>query len=160
MKIQLTVIIFLVCNISAFSQENAFSLDNKYAAGLGLEFNLDSRHYFAGAVVLAFDYNLNSNYSVGANLTASNNFAGFLVIEPTVMVRHYIWENCHRQIFFVQADLGALFFREDGEWTQMFELGLRGGFRMPIRTIYYIEPYGRLGYPFAWGIGFIVGRLF
>jgi len=160
MKIRLAVVLIFICSISAFSQESQFSLDNKFAAGLGLEFNLDSRHYFAGGIVAAFDYNLNSNYSVGANLTVSNNFNGFIVVEPTVMGRHYIWENCHRQIFFVQIDLGALFFREDGEWTTMFEMGLRGGFRMPIRTIYYIEPYGRLGYPFAYGIGFIFGRLF
>ena len=160
MKIRLAVVLFFIYSLSAFSQENVFSLENNFAAGLGLEFNLDSRHYFAGGVVLAFDYNLSRNLAVGFNFTASYNFSDFIVLEPTVMLRRYIWENCHKQVFFAQVDLGALFFREAGEWTPMFEIGLRGGFRMPLRTIYYIEPYGRLGYPFAWGIGFIAGRLF
>jgi hypothetical protein len=34
---------------------------------------------------------------------------------------------------------------------------LRGGYRMPVGSLWYIEPYGRGGYPFVFGIGVMAG---
>jgi hypothetical protein len=46
---------------------------------------------------------------------------------------------------------------EDEDVTPLFDGGLRVGFRIPVGERYYIEPYGRGGYPFVFGIGVMVG---
>jgi hypothetical protein len=67
-------------------------------------------------------------------------------------------EQEHRN-FFVQADIGAYLFLEEGEVTPMFNGGLRVGYRIPLGS-FYIEPYGRGGYPYIFGIGLAAGVKF
>jgi hypothetical protein len=163
LKKLLFILLFIGTSLAAFTQINSGGRVpgeiGSMAGGVGPEWNMDSRDNFAGGIALSFDYNWFNNIAVGANLTLSYNFNDFAVIEPTLMVRDYIWENCHGQLF-LQLDLGGLFFHEEGQWVPMLELGVRGGFRKPVKTSFFIEPYGRIGYPFAFGIGFITGRYF
>jgi len=42
----------------------------------------------------------------------------------------------------------------------MFLGGLRGGYRFTLASHFYVEPYGRIGYPFAFGIGALAGLMF
>ena len=153
MKKKFFVLLFLLCGLAVFAQEN------KMSAGLGLEWNMNSRHNFAGGAVLAFDYALFDNFSLGATLTVSNNFFGITVIEPTGHARGYVWENCHGRLF-LQVDLGAFIILEDPENSLLPEFGLRAGFRKPLKSSFYIEPYGRLGYAFAFSIGLMAGISF
>ena len=67
-------VFLLVFSLSAFSQEK------KLAAGFGLEWNMDSRHNFAGGVLFNFDYSLPKNSAIGFTIEGSNNFYGISVI--------------------------------------------------------------------------------
>jgi hypothetical protein len=119
---------------------------------------MNSRHNFAGGAALNLDYNLPFSFAAGLTVTASNNFVEITVIEGAALFRRYFPRNTHTG-FFVQADLGAFFFIEDKEMTPLFLGGLRGGFRMPLGK-FYVEPYGRLGYPSVFGVGALAGIRF
>jgi len=138
---------------------NLFAQEKKMSVAAGLEWNMNSRVNFAGAVVIGFDYSLPHSLAVGATITASNNFSGFTVIEPAAMFRWYflrLWNGG----FFAQADMGCYLFIEGGKTSPMFEGGLRGGFRLPLGSSFHVEPYGRIGYPFAFGFGALAGYKF
>jgi len=145
--------LFLLLATGVFAQET------KAAIGIGPEWNMNSRDNFAAGAALAFDYALPYSFAVGLNFTASTNFSGFSVLEPAAAVRRYFFSDGQTGLF-AQADLGCYLILEDGEITPMFAGGLRGGYRLPLASSLYIEPYGRLGYPFAFGVGAIVGYRF
>jgi hypothetical protein len=119
---------------------------------------MNSRENFAGGAALAFDYNLPRSFALGLNITASSNFSGITVIEPAALLRWYFLGG-HSGIF-VQADGGAYLILEDEKFTAMFLGGLRCGFRLPVKSSFYLEPYGRIGYPFVFGIGVLTGIKF
>ena len=125
------------------------------AFGFGPEFNMNSRKNFAGGLVIGFDYMVSHNYAAGLLFTASHNFNGFTSIEPAALFRWYFLKS-GGTLFFAQAEAGAFIFFEDGETTPLFLGGLRGGFRKPMGS-FYVEPYGRIGYPFTFGIGILAG---
>jgi len=137
---------------------NLFAQEKKAAVGIGAEWNMNSRENFAGGGVLAFDCALPHSLALGLNATASSNFSGITVIEPAALFRWYFLGG-HNGAF-VQAEGGAYLILEDGDLTAMFFGGLRGGFRIPLKSKFYIEPYGRVGYPFAFGIGLLAGIKF
>jgi len=135
---------------------NAFAQDeHRTALGLGLEWNMNSRENFAGGAVLGFSFNLSHLFAIGLNATYSNNFSGISTIEPAALFRWYILGKSTG--LFVQADAGAYLVFEAKEFTPMFMGGLRGGYRLPIGSSFYIEPYGRGGYPFVFGVGVTAG---
>ena len=117
---------------------------------------MNSRYNFAGGAVLGFDLNLPYSFAAGLTVTASSNFAGIAVIEPAALFRWYFFSNGHTGLF-AQADVGAYLVLEDGELTPLFMGGLRVGFRFPLGEMFFIEPYGRAGYPFVFGIGVTAG---
>jgi hypothetical protein len=96
------------------------------AVGLGLEFNMNAREKYAGGAVLNFDYSFLRSFAAGLTVTASNNFDGIMVIEPTAMFRWYFLGKGHSGLF-AQADLGAYLILEDGDKTFMFDGGIRLG---------------------------------
>jgi len=132
---------------------------SKAAIGVGPEFNMNSRDNFAMGGVLAFDYNLGSAFALGINATASSNFDGIFVIEPAAMFRWYFLGSGHSGLF-AQADAGVSLILEDGDITPMFLGGLRAGLRLPLGNKFFIEPFGRIGYPFAFGFGALAGLRF
>jgi hypothetical protein len=147
-------VLFLVCSLNAFTQEK------KAAVGLGLEWNMNSPRdpggWFAGGVNLNFDYNLPSYFAVGFTVTGSNNFYGFKTLEATALLRNYVQRNDYSG-FFLQIDIGTFIEFEDGDVTPMIEIGARAGFRIPLGSYFYVEPYGRASYPGAFGLGAMVG---
>ena len=155
-KIAFFTILILLCNICAFAQDEQG--EKKAAVGLGAEFNMNSRYNFAGGAVLGFDFNLSRALAAGFTVTYSSNFSGISVIEPAALFRWYIFGGGAG--LFVQADAGAYLVLEDGELTPLFMGGLRGGFRLPLGELFFIEPYGRGGYPFVFGVGVIAGTRF
>ena len=141
---------------------NIFAEEGQMAAGLGPEWNMNSRENFAGGIVLGFNYNLPidiAQLTVGVNATISTNFSGYNVLEPAILIRWYFLGKDYMG-FFAQADLGVFLIIEDGDTDSLFLGGLRGGFRMPLGSSLFIEPYGRIGYPFAFGVGAIAGIRF
>ena len=137
----------------------AFAQEKKMSAGLGLEWNMNSRHNFAGGANLGFYYNLPGYLALGLSVTGSSNFSEFHVIEPTLLARYYFLRNGYEG-FFAQADIGPFIILEDGKTSFLPEAGLRGGYRLSLGSSFYVEPYGRLGYPFAFGVGAMAGIYF
>jgi len=150
----LFAIMILGMSICAFTQE-----ETKMAIDLGPEFNMNSRYNFAGGAVLGFDYNLPvavAPFAAGISFTTSTNFFGIIILEPAAMFRWYFLGSGHTGLF-AQADVGVWLLFEDEETTPLFTGGLRAGYRLPFGSMFYVEPYGRLGYPFAFGIGALAG---
>jgi len=146
-------VFLMALGITAFSQEK------KVAAGVGLEFNMDSRHNFAGGASVHFDYALPKNSALGLFISANTNFFGINVIESAIFYRAYFPENDHSG-FFVQPYAGVFVIFEDGEITPLPLLGVGGGYRFLLGSSFYLEPVGRLGYPYAFGIGLVAGMRF
>ena len=150
-------VLALICAGAVFAQEGRAAYTA--AAGVGPEWNMNSREDFAMGAVLGFDINLPGMFAAGLTAAYSNNFSGIQVIEPAALFRWYFLPNDHTGLF-VQADLGAYLILEDGEIEPMFLGGLRAGIRLPLGAMFYAEPYGRVGYPFMFGIGALAGVRF
>jgi hypothetical protein len=148
----LIVLFMLVPN--AFAQD-----DTKMAAALGLEWNMNSHKGYAAGAGLGFDFNLSRFFAIGLSVTASHNFTVFTAIEPAAMFRWYFLGKNHTG-FFAQADAGAYLYMENEQTIPVFLGGLRTGLRLPLGRSFYIEPYGRAGYPFVFGIGVTAGMRF
>jgi hypothetical protein len=117
---------------------------------------MNSRENFAGGLVLGYDYTIDSSFSTGAVVTASSNFTGIAVIEPAAMFRWYFLPDIHKGLF-AQADAGVYLVVEETGTRALFLGGLRAGIRLPLAEKFFIEPFGRIGYPFAFGIGVLSG---
>ena len=152
----LFLVVFVMVSQNAFAQ-NAYPA----ALGLGLEWNMNSRYNFAGGAVLGLDINLPHSLALGLTVTGSYNFFGIAVLEPAVLFRWYFLRKGHTE-FFLQADAGAFLIFEEEEATKWLLVmgGLRGGYRIPVGNSWYIEFYGRGGYPFAFGLGVMSGMRF
>jgi hypothetical protein len=146
--------------LCAFAQEQK---EKKFDIGLGAEWNMDSRYDFAGGAALDVIYNLPGSSALGLACTASYNFkdtgSPIYVFEPAFLVRHYFFSGMYSGLF-LQFDLGAFISLEEKGITPMIMSGLSAGFRLPLGSFFYIEPYGRLGYPFAFGLGAMAGISF
>jgi len=154
--------LLLGLGLCAFAQEEPAQSEQgkkKFATGLGLEWDMNSRRNFAGGAVLGFDYNVEDSYAIGLTLTVSSNFNNFSVIEPSAMVRWYEKGKGHTGIF-AQMDIGVFLIFENANLIPMLMGGLRAGYRLPLGSMFFIEPYGRVGYPFAFGIGTMAGIRF
>jgi len=182
-KIIFLLAIFTVFTMFAFAQdfddtevfeyeytENAVSPGGSnihiLSAAAGFEMNMNSREGLGGAIALAADYQLpisGLRLAAGLNITGSTNFSGTLVMEITAMARWYFLSAEHDGPF-AQVDLGLHLITEKKdnriENFALFESGLRAGFRLPIGDSFYIEPYGRFGYPYFFGIGVLAGMRF
>ncbi|MCL2831553.1 MAG: hypothetical protein FWD78_00145 [Treponema sp.] len=156
------LLITLILNISIggiFAQNNTKKADYGAAMGIGPEWNMDSRYNFAMGGVFGLDINLPNSLAFGLTITGSTNFNGIKVVEPAGLFRWYFMGNGHTG-FFAQADLGAFVIFENGNITPMYLGGIRGGYRFSLSQVFYAEPYGRIGYPFAFGIGAMAGFKF
>jgi hypothetical protein len=149
-KTLLCAIAIFTLGVNLSAQEPAMSL------GLGLEWDMNSRENFAGGAALGFDYNFLQSFAAGLTVTASSNFNGITVMEPVAMFRWYFLGKGHSGLF-AQVDAGVYLVLEDGDLTSLFDGGLRAGIRLPFGRRFYVEPYGRAGYPFAFGIGVMTG---
>jgi hypothetical protein len=137
----------------------AYAQEKKIAVGFGAEWNMASRHDFAGGAVLNFLYNLPGSSSLGFSFTGSMNFNNIYVLEPAFLARHYYSQEKHSG-FFVQFNAGAFIALEEKGITPMIMSGLAAGYRIPLGSSFFIEPYGRAGYPFAFGLGLMAGFCF
>jgi len=137
----------------------AFAQEKKMSVGVGAEWNMASRHDFAEGNVLNFLYNLPGATALGLSFTGSMNFNNIYVLEPSLIVRQYFLQDNHTGLFF-QFNMGAFIALEEKGITPMVMSGLAAGYRIPLGTSFYIEPYGRAGYPFAFGLGAMAGIRF
>jgi len=153
MKKNLFLMAFLLCCLAVFAQEK------KIAVGIAPEWNMNSRYYFAGGVGLNIDHRLPINGAIGLNITASTNFAAIKTLEAAATFRVYSPEQIYSGAF-ADIDLGLFFFFENQTITPYPLVGFKGGYRKLLGSSFYIEPYGRIGYPFAFGFGIMAGLCF
>ena len=132
----------------------------KNALGIGIEWNMNANSNHTGGLALAYDFNFSKSSAFGVSMGACTNFSGFTAIQPAVMYRWYIWGIENHTGFYMQADLGAYIILMDGDVFTNFLAGLRGGFRFPLASMVYFEPYIKAGYPFMIGIGVTAGLRF
>jgi hypothetical protein len=137
----------------------AFAQEKKMSLSVGADWNMASRYDFAGGAVLNFLYNLPGAASMGLSFTGSMNFNNIYVLEPAFFVRKYFSQDIHSG-FFVQYNVGAFIALEETGITPMVMSGLAAGYRIQLGSSFYIEPYGRVGYPFAFGLGAMAGICF
>jgi len=150
----LLAILILGIYLCSFAQEERMSIGL-----LGAELNMASRHNFAGGASFNLLFNLPGASTLGLSFTGSMNFNGIYVLEPALIVRQYFLQD-HHSGFFIQFDTGAFIAYEGKGITPMVMSGLSGGYRWPLKKSFYVEPYGRLGYPFAFGLGAMAGISF
>ncbi|MCL2069585.1 MAG: hypothetical protein FWH19_01190 [Treponema sp.] len=158
MKKPLVLVILLVFFFTpgVFAQETK---ESSMSAGLGLEWNWDSRHDFAGGIPVNIIYDIHRDFSLGLNVTGSYNFFSMEALELSILARSYIDKN-RRLGTFIQGEMGAFIIFEEEGITPMPLLGFHLGYRHLLTRLFYLEPYGRLGYPFGFGIGLTAGILF
>jgi len=181
-KIILLPTLILICSLCAFAQDgisetsDTIPIDDiktstitvqderKFAVGLGVEWNMNSRESFAAGGILQVDFNLPNTYaSTGLTVTYSNNFFGITVIEPVFTVRFYPFNNGYDG-WFGQSDVGAYLVLEKEKLTSLFLMGFNVGYRLPLKSLksialsnFFVDMYARGGYPFVFGIGVIAG---
>ena len=81
-------------------------------------------------------------------------------LEPAVLFHWYFLSREYTG-WFAQAEAGALLILEDGEdIIPMISGGLRAGIRLPLGSLFFVEPFGRFGYPVGFGIGVMAGIRF
>ena len=158
MKRLLILCLLLCLAVGLFAQEADIG-GKKVSIGIGPEWNMNSRENFAMGGVFSFTINLANSLAVGVTAAYSNNFSNIQVIEPAALFRWYILSKDHTGLF-AQADVGAYLIFEDGEIEPMFMGGIKAGIRLPLGKMFFIEPYGRMGYPFVFGVGALVGVKF
>ena len=131
----------------------------KISIGIGPEWNMNSRENFALGGVFTFNINFASIFAAGINVTVSYNFSSIIVIEPAALFRWYFLGSNYNG-WFLQTDLGAFLVLEEEHIVPVFTGSLKGGIRLPFGETFFIEPYGRIGYPFMFGIGVLAGVKF
>jgi len=165
-KIILMLVIVLTMSFNVFAQETdaaevaeaefEASEVRIFSVGLGPEWNMNSAENFAAGLGLSFDYQLPKTFAAGITISASNNFNDTTTLEFGALFRIYLLGVGHNG-FFTQFDAGASLILDDGDMTPVFMGGLRTGHRLNVGSAGYFEPYFRIGYPFAFGVGALGG---
>jgi outer membrane protein OmpA-like peptidoglycan-associated protein/TolB-like protein len=127
----------------------------KWALGVGMEYNMNSTMDFAAAFGMnfGFDYNISSLFAFG--IKESLSYSDIFAFETTGLFRWYIIKN-----LFLQADAGLWMGLGEKDEDFRFLIGARSGVRLPVSRNFYFEPYVRVGYPFMFGAGLAGGFRF
>ena len=153
MKKSFAAVLFLVCCLTVSAQEK------KMTAGLGAEWSMDFRQRYAGGAVINFDYKLGSNVALGVVITGTTNISNLIFVESAILMRGYFLGTEHTGPF-VQEEIGVFLTLDNFKITPLVETAVRVGYRMPLGSSFYLELYGRVGYPFIFGFGAIPGFRF
>jgi hypothetical protein len=148
--------VILICTLVPALGFCIFAQENSTVYGYGMEINLYAPEYVAGGAAFTIEHNFAQSFAMGLSFTASGNGQGHNVVEPALLFRWYFLGRGHTG-FFAQADLGASVLSGGGEMRSLLLAGLRGGYRLPLGQLWYVEPYARAGFPFALGIGIMGG---
>jgi hypothetical protein len=119
---------------------------------------MNARHLFSLGVILGAEYTLQPSLTAGVKGVFSYNFNEITVLEPGAFFRWYFLYPKAGSIF-LQTDIGASFIFADSRLYIRPLGGISGGIRIPLKKI-FLEPQGRLGYPFAFGLGVTCGISF
>ena len=143
----------------------------KWGVNAGVEMNMNSgnHHELHSIAALGFgvhtggDYNINDMFTAGLNLNFS--FSDLFAFEAAGFFRWYFLRILPKvpgflRNIFVQADLGVWAGNDSHTKAAKFLGGGSAGIRFRLPGNFYIEPYGRFGYPFLFGVGVTAGYRF
>jgi hypothetical protein len=139
--------------VGVFGQEEgAFSL-----GGL-VEANANTRHGFAAAGGVLFDYGFTDSFAAGLKLDYGSDFHDVSSMEALAFARYYFFRYSPFNFFF-QGGAGyiGLFEGDRMVSTVLADGGL--GFRIPIHR-FFAEQYIRFGWPTGFGFGLALGYRF
>ena len=145
-------ILLLLISVSGMN-----ALDGAFI-GVGPELNADTREGVAlgGAFQAGIDFT--QPFALGLKAGFFNNFDTVTALEMLSIFRYYFPSKFRGP--FVQTELGAVIFYEFNKPYPAFMGGLALGWRVNLGRIMYIEPSVKGGYPFAWGVGLMIGPRF
>jgi hypothetical protein len=123
--------------------------------GLGPETNADTRKGAALGGVITAGMGINKHFAAGLKAGFFCDFNTVNTLEAMGFFRYYL--PLPIEGFFVQAELGAPIFFEHGNVFPSFLGSLAAGWRCNLGRMFFLEPSVRGGYPFAWGVGIMVG---
>jgi hypothetical protein len=127
----------------------------RFSIGLGAEGNKNTPEKIAVAGVLTNDFAINSRLSIGSRLGFSHDLTDVGTLEAGIMFRvYFLLRNSSGP--FIQADGGLSYSFLHDDMDTEFLYGGTLGWRFRLGS-FYIEPYGRGGYPFVWGGGLVLG---
>ncbi|MDR1956144.1 MAG: hypothetical protein LBQ30_04745 [Treponema sp.] len=123
--------------------------------GLGIEGNVNTGNSMIFAQSICYDQRLFTVFGLGLLFTVSSDFGSFLSMEPEVFVRWYFLDlGIPGGGLFVQEDMGLRLASDNFVIKPAFLGGFSLGFRYAFKyQDYYMEPYIRGGFPFAFGVG-------
>ena len=160
---RVVAILILALGKLVFVSGDALAFGGTGAFGGGLEWNGNAPKGVANAVAIGLDLNLPfavAPLAAGANVTGSTDFSGANALEFAALLRWYFLPDLgpgRYEGWFVQVNLGGTLFLTELEAPTWFLGELRGGYRQPMGTNFFIEPYIRMGFPIMVGVGFFVG---
>ncbi|MDR2135009.1 MAG: hypothetical protein LBO76_00140, partial [Treponema sp.] len=141
---------------SVFFPRSAAAQDKPWALGVGLEGNMNTPTYAAGASWISMDRDLGRLFAAGLKTGYSYDFSGAGTLEIAALGRWYFF-SFETSRLFAQLELGADLIFHEGNTIPAFLGGLAAGWRIPLGA-WYLEPAVRGGYPYIWGAGLAFGR--
>jgi hypothetical protein len=130
-----------------------------FYAGAGLENSMNSLRFYALSEVAAIHYDFSDHMAVGLKAGVSENFGATVTLETEAFWRIYPVKFRWGTVF-AQVSLGESFIFDDSYFYPMLLCGFTAGVHIPIKDLFYIEPYARFGYPYMWGMGAVGGIRF
>jgi len=147
--------ILLFC-LLIFIAGSIFALDDVFI-GFSAEANGNTREGTAAGGGWTIGFDLNQYAGIGIKTVFSHDLDSMITMEQCALLRFYLPINKHG--LFIQAEAGGSILFEDEKSDFVFIGGIATGWRFKIGKNWYIEPFGRGGYPFVWGAGLVTGIL-
>ena len=150
---KLFAIIPLLClSVGLFAE--GITVDGGFA-GLGPELNAHTRNGIAtgGQAYVGLDFG--PEYSAGVKIGYFYDIESVIAIEPVAFFRYYLPWGVPG--LFAQAEAGCVIYVEYGKPYPAFSGGLSAGWRFTLVKDWFLEPVIRAGYPYAWGVGVMIG---
>lgn len=140
------------------------NLYNSNRIGFGVRMSGDYRFgemiSIGSSALIGNDFNEDASKSLGT-LEFTGNFRYYFFRDDKSLIRFYAWQSIFH--IFLQAELGmAAFIVKITNPGPILVAGLAGGVRIALSrfSLFFIEPYVRIGFPYTFSIGITGGYHF
>jgi len=115
---------------------------------------------FGGGAAIGIDF---FNKGISVNAFYAKDEDDFNYLEAAVSFRTYLTRVKTNTGFFLQADAGIIIFDRGSIGESSYNapaMGISAGWRLPLGSVFYIEPVVRAGYPYLFGASVTAGFRF
>jgi len=139
--------------------------------GFGPEINANTRSNFSVGGYFTGGFELLDTFAIGFKFYFSDNLDTVQTFEPAVLIRYMPFNGTLKGLF-AEMIIGSASYYEDNKNCRNCQhgSGQHRGYPAPLGGIgvgwrftfdrFYVEPTGRFGHPFTWGVGVTAGLLF